>query len=314
MSNILIVGSSNTDMIAKVENFPQPGETIHGLTYMEAMGGKGANQAIAANRLGGQVRFITCLGDDPNGRTTLDYYRNENLDVSASRIVRGVPSGTAMILVDGQGENCIVVTPGANHELKPDYIWQIEEEISEANLVLMQMEIPCETVKTVSAICKKYHIQLFLNVAPAKQLDDELIRAVDVLIVNETEAEMITGEEIEVVGKEGIVDRLRVMGATTVVLTLGKEGCYFKNDKESFCTPAFEVDAVDTTAAGDTFCGALVTEISKGSNLKDAVRFASAASAITVTKMGAQPSIPTAEEVLRFLQAYDEKQPVEHSI
>ncbi|MEL7121333.1 MAG: ribokinase, partial [Bacteroidota bacterium] len=284
-----------------------------GLSYMEAMGGKGANQAIAAHRLGGDVQFITCLGDDPNGRNTLEYYKNENLDVSDSHIESGASSGTAMILVDENGENCIVVTPGANHLLKPDYIRQVEEEISKVGLVLMQMEIPYETVKEVSAICQEQGIQLFLNVAPARQLDDELIKAVDVLIVNETEAETITGVEIEIAGKEAVVNRLIAMGATSVVLTLGKEGCYCKNEEESFYMPAFQVDAVDTTAAGDTFCGALVTKISKGNGLKDAVRFASAASAITVTKMGAQPSIPTADEVHKFLQTYEQEQHVEHT-
>jgi ribokinase len=142
MSKILVIGSSNTDLIAKVKNFPTAGETIEGIAYMQAMGGKGANQAVAAHRLGGEVRFITCLGDDANGQNALQYYKKEGLDISSSLIVEGVSSGTAMIWVDEKGENCIVITPGANNKLTPEYILKIEENIANAGIVVLQMEIP----------------------------------------------------------------------------------------------------------------------------------------------------------------------------
>ena len=295
-----------------VKDFPLAGETIHGLSYMEAMGGKGANQAIAAHRLGGDTKFITSVGDDANGRAALEYYRNEELDVSSSQIVSDVASGTALIMVDQSGENCIVVTPGANDHLLPEYIADIEHIIREADILLLQMEIPYETVKTVAGLANRHDIDLFLNVAPAKALDAELIGNIDVLIVNQTEAETITGQKFEDTGKEKLVDQLLSMGVAAVVLTLGSEGCYFKNDTGSFDVEAYEVDPLDTTGAGDTFCGALVAQMAMGQDWKSAIQYANAAAALCVTKMGAQPSIPTQHEVNAFLSLL--AQPSKHTV
>ena len=303
MKKIVVIGSSNTDLIAKVKNFPAAGETIEGISYMQAMGGKGANQAMAAHKLGGDVSFITSLGDDSNGQHALEYYKNEGLKVSSSLIVEDIPSGTAIILVDEQGENCIVISPGANQKLSPSYIQKIEKKIEEADILVLQMEIPFETVKAVCKLSKKYNKQLILNVAPARKLDEEILKNVDVLLVNETEAATISGEEIDLIGKVAVVDKLLSMGAKTVVLTLGKAGCYFKNEQENLHIKAFAVDAIDTTAAGDTFCGALAAEISKGHSWHQALVFATAASAICVTKMGAQPSIPSEKAVNAFLNS-----------
>ncbi len=303
MKKILVIGSSNTDLIASVKNFPVAGETIEGTSYMQAMGGKGANQAMAAHKLGGNVSFITSLGDDSNGIHALAYYKKEGLEVSSSLIVENIPSGTAMILVDERGENCIVISPGANQKLSPFYIHKVEGKIKEADILVMQMEIPYETVKAVCALSTKYNKQIILNVAPARTLDEEILKDVDVLVVNETEAETISGEKIELIGKDGVIDKLLSMGATTVVLTLGTKGCFFKNETESLDIPAFTVDAKDTTAAGDTFCGALAAEIGKGHSWKEALIFATAASALCVTKMGAQPSIPAEVEVNTFLNS-----------
>ena len=302
MNKILVIGSSNTDLIAKVKNFPLAGETIEGIAYMQAMGGKGANQAIAAHRLGGEVSFITCLGDDANGQNTLQYYKKEGLDISSSLIVEGVASGTAMILVDEKGENCIVITPGANNKLTSDYIANVEDDIANAEIVVLQMEVPYETVITVCSLAKKHKKKVILNVAPARKLDEEILKNVDILVVNETEAETISGEKIEAVGKEAVIAKLIAMGASTVILTLGKEGCLLKNGQIEISKEAFVVDAIDTTAAGDTFCGALAARLSKGENWDDILIFATAASALCVTRMGAQPSVPTEKEVLGFLK------------
>lgn len=302
MSKIIVIGSSNTDLIAKVNEFPKAGETIQGVSFLQAMGGKGANQALAAHRLGGEIKFITCLGKDPNGVNSLDYYKREKLDVSLSLIVDNTPSGVAMIWVDKKGENSIVVISGANGKLSSEYIREIENEIIKADLILLQMEIPYETVKTVCEIANKHHKRVMLNVAPARELEAEIIRKIDILVVNETEAETISGDIIEHVGENGIVDKLRALGANTVVLTLGKQGCILKNDQIHLRVPAFSVEAVDTTAAGDTFCGALAARLSKGCNWQESLEFASAAAAICVTRMGAQPSIPKEPEVIKFIE------------
>ncbi len=301
MSKILVIGSSNTDLIVKVKKFPVAGETIEGISFLQAMGGKGANQALAAHKLGGDVKFITCLGKDANGQNSLKYYEQEGLDVSLSLIIDEVPSGTAMIWVEESGENCIVITPGANRMLTPKYIYDVEEAIAAADIVLLQMEIPYDTVKTVCDIARKYQKKIMLNVAPARQLDSQLLKKIDILVVNETEAELISEEKIKDVGKEKVVDRLLDKGVQTVVLTLGKQGCYFKNDQTTHFFPAFQVDPLDTTGAGDTFCGALAAELSRGHTWDEALQFATAASAICVTRMGAQPSIPAENEVGEFL-------------
>lgn len=301
MSKILVIGSSNTDLIAKVKKFPAAGETIEGISFLQAMGGKGANQALAAHKLGGDVKFITCLGKDANGKNSLTHYEQEGLDVALSLIKDDVPSGTAMIWVEESGENCIVITPGANKMLTPEYIYKVEQAIAEADIVLLQMEIPYETIKTVCSIASKHQTKIMLNVAPAMQLEADLLKQIEILVVNETEAELISGVKINDVGKETVVDILLDKGVKTVVLTLGKQGCYFKNNQMNLYIPAFQVDPLDTTGAGDTFCGALAAELSRGHNWKETLQFATAASAICVTRMGAQPSIPSEKEVGEFL-------------
>ena len=205
MSKILVIGSSNTDLIAKVDRFPLAGETVEGRFFLQAMGGKGANQALAAHRLGGDVKFVTCLGSDANGKNTLKYYQQEGLDVTSALIVKNAPTGTAMILVNNEGENCIVITPGANQELSAAYIENIEDEIATAYVVVLQMEIPMETVRKVCEIASRYHTQVLLNVAPAREVDAALLGMVNILVVNETEIEKISGMNIESDGTEAVM-------------------------------------------------------------------------------------------------------------
>ena len=302
MSKILVIGSSNTDLIARVKHFPHAGETIEGIAYMQTMGGKGANQAVAAHRLGGAVKFVTSLGKDTNGLNSLEYYNEEGLDTSLSLIVEDAPSGIAMIWVDEKGENSIVIISGANEMLSPGYIHEIEKEILKADLIMLQMEIPYDTVKTVCDIAYEHNKQLLLNVAPARKLDAEIIKKIHILVVNETEAEIISGEKIREIGEQAVVDKLLALGAKSVVLTLGGKGSIMKNESEYHVIPAFKVKSIDSTGAGDTFCGALAAGLNKGRSWKDSLIFASAASAICVTRMGAQPSIPTETEVHDFLK------------
>ena len=302
MSKILVVGSSNTDLIARVDRFPVAGETVEGKFFLQAMGGKGANQALAAHRLGGNVKFVTCLGNDANGKNTLKYYQHEGLDVSSSLIVKDAPTGTAMILVNEEGENCIVITPGANQALSAEYIENIEDEIATASMVVLQMEIPMSTVRKVCEIASRFNTQVLLNVAPARQVDVSLLKLVDILVVNETEIEKISGMSLATEGEDAVMESILSMGAGTVILTLGRKGCIIRNHHLHTHVQAFQVDAVDTTAAGDTFCGALVAQLSQGADLVEAVKFATASSAVCVMKLGAQPSIPTEKEVRAILR------------
>lgn len=305
MSKILIIGSSNTDLIARVKRFATAGETVEGSFFMQAMGGKGANQAVAAHKLGGEVQFVTSLGKDSNGEYTLNYFKDMGLNVSSSQIVENVPSGTAMIWVDDNGENCIVITPGANNELKPDYIDKIYQDIANSDIIVMQMEIPYETVKRVCEVANSLSKKVILNVAPARKLERDLISKIDILVVNETEAETISGTTIDEVGEMMIIEKIRDLGAKTVLLTLGKKGSILKNGTTSLTIPAFNVNTVDSTAAGDTFCGALAAELSRNKSWQESLTFASAAAAICVTKMGAQPSIPDEAEVREFLHKFE---------
>lgn len=290
---IVVVGSSNTDMTIKAHRLPAPGETILGGSFQMGPGGKGANQAVAAARLGGDVTFICKVGRDLFGDNAIKGYEADGIDTS--HVLRSdKPSGVALILVDGYGENVISVAPGANGDLTPDDIESVRDVIESADYVILQLEIPVESTLAAARIAHKAGACVILNPAPAAILPDELFRYVSIITPNQTEMSLLTGIEDDV---PAMVARLSSMGVETVVMTRGSKGCALYCNGTNEMIPALKVNAIDATAAGDTFCGALCVGLSEGLSLKDAALFATKASSITVQRMGAQISIPYRNEL-----------------
>lgn len=295
---ILVVGSSNTDMVIKAAHLPRPGETILGGTFFMNPGGKGANQAVAIARLGGAVTFICKTGSDIFGHQSQQLFEEEGINTSYVFSDSENPSGVALITVDEKAENCIVVASGANANLLPSDLAKAEEAIEQADLVLMQLEVPMETVRFVANIAWQKGKKVILNPAPAHPLPADLLRHLYLITPNETEAEMITGVKITDESSAGEAARLlSEMGVQHVIITLGSKGALIYSDGKAEMVPALKVEAVDTTAAGDVFNGALTVALSEGRSLKEAARFACKASAISVTRVGAQSSAPYRNEV-----------------
>lgn len=295
---ILVVGSSNTDMVIKAAHLPRPGETILGGTFFMNPGGKGANQAVAIARLGGPVTFICKTGSDIFGHQSQQLFEEEGINTSYVFSDSGNPSGVALITVDEKAENCIVVASGANANLLPSDLEKAEEAIERADLVLMQLEVPMETVCFVADIAWQKGKKVILNPAPAHPLPADLLRHLYLITPNETEAEMITGVKITDESSAGEAARaLSGMGVQHVIITLGSKGALIYSNGKAEMVPALKVGAVDTTAAGDVFNGALTVALSEGRSLKEAARFACKASAISVTRVGAQSSAPYRNEV-----------------
>lgn len=298
MGKIVVVGSSNTDLVIKTDRIPEPGETVLGGQFMMAAGGKGANQAVAAQRLGGDVTFVACVGDDLFGTNSLENYRREGMNTSFISVKKGVPSGVASIFVDAAAENVIVVAPGANSELGEAEIDAAEEEIKTADFVLMQLETPMASVEYAAEKASKSGTKVILNPAPAAELSDALLSRLWLITPNRTEAQLITGLPVNTEDEAATAaEALRAKGVRNVIITLGSKGAYVLSEDFRGIVPANPVKAVDTTAAGDTFNGALCVALSEGRSLPDACRFAARASAIAVTRMGAQPSIPYRREL-----------------
>ncbi len=296
--SIVVIGSSNTDMTIKAESLPKPGETVIGGVFYMSQGGKGANQAVAAARLGGKVTFICKVGSDQFGDQSLDCYDQEGIDTSLVSRCDGVASGVALITVDSNAENCIVVASGANACLSEDDIIKARAEIGRAGLVLMQMETPVETIGFVTEIAAAAGVRVILNPAPAMDIPDRLLKMLYIITPNKTEAGMLSG--VEVVDWESAcraADVIAGRGVPVVIITLGAQGALVRDGGSYHRVEAEKVEAVDTTGAGDTFSGALCVALSEGASILDAVRFACKASAISVTRMGAQTSIPTRDEV-----------------
>lgn len=293
---ILVIGSCNTDMSVQADKLPCPGETVLGSTFHMGAGGKGANQAVAARLLGGDVTFVCKVGRDLFGEKSLDGYKACGIDISHV-MFSDKPSGVALITVDSHAENSIVVASGANNDITPDDMDTIAGTIRSASLLLMQLEIPLSAVERAAAIAHEAGVPVVLNPAPAAKLPESLFSCVDLIIPNETEAAAITG--MRVADEDSAVraaTSLKSKGIDNVIITLGSKGSLVCNSKISH-VPAMRVNAVDTTAAGDTFCGAVCVALSEGRSLEEAVHFATAAAALSVQRFGAQDSVPTRGEV-----------------
>lgn len=302
MKKLTVLGSINADHVISVPYFAKPGETLTGHSYHIAYGGKGANQAVAAARLGAKVSFIGCIGNDDIGHAMKTAFVQDGIDVGAIKTIDNEMTGIAMIQVAESGENSIVISAGANGHLDESVVAETQSAISEADCLLMQLETPLPAIIQAAQIAKQHGTKVVLNPAPARALPDELLGLLDMITPNETEAEILTG--VKVVDEATASQAAEVFhqkGIETVLITLGSKGVFVSENGLGNIVAGFRVQAVDTTAAGDTFNGALVTAMLEDKPFAEAIRFAHAAAAISVTRKGAQPSIPSRQETLDFL-------------
>ncbi len=301
-NKIVVIGSSNVDLIMKMQRLPEIGETITDADFLQVYGGKGANQAVGAARAGGNVAFVNCVGDDAYTPQMLENYRKDALDIRFVFQETNIASGHALVMIGGEGNNYLSVAPGANYKLTNKLIDCAMPVIDEAAIIIMQYEIPAQTIKYVFEIAEKKSIPVLWNFAPARPFDLAYVAKTAILVVNETEAAFLCGQQVETDEEiELAAQKLRKLGANLVIITLGKRGAFALSAKEKVSVPAFKVNALDTTSAGDVFCGSFAVAQTEGQSLTDSLVFASAASAICVTRMGAQPSAPTRKEIDEFL-------------
>ena len=299
---ILVVGSINVDIVALTERLPTPGETVTGGTLLINHGGKGANQAVAARRLGADVRFIGCVGDDTFGSELRQSMAAEGIGVEGLATIAGVNSGTAVIVVDAAGRNQIAVASGANLRLTVDWVARFPEDFAWAQVVICQLEVPLDTVLWTLRTARQHGAITVLNPAPAQPVPPELWPLVDDLTPNEVEAAQVSGLPLSVLSDAGHVARaLLARGPRVVILTLGGQGAFIGTPGDMVHVPAFPVTVVDTTAAGDAFNGAFAVALAEGCPLKEAVRFANAAAGLACTQRGAQNSLPVRRQVDAFL-------------
>jgi ribokinase len=300
MKEILVIGSSNTDMVIKTKKMPAPGETVLGGTFLLNPGGKGANQAVAATRLGGKVTFVTKRGNDLFGNQTVGLLMREGIDTENIIKDPELPSGVALITVDSKGENSIVVAPGANGNLQPEDLPPDLFDCSRYEILLLQLEIPIITVEYSAVKGSECGMKVILNPAPAplEPLSNKLLKNIWLLTPNETEAEAITG--ISILDEESAAaaaDAIIAKGVKNVIITFGAKGAFVKSKEFTGMIPGFKVKAIDTTAAGDVFNGAIGVSLAEGVSLEEAVLFANKAASISVTRMGAQSSAPFRNEI-----------------
>lgn len=301
MPKIIVIGSSNTDMVVKTNRFPVPGETIIGGDFFMFAGGKGANQAVAAVRAGGNVTFICAVGDDVFGKSALKGYEDEGIVVSEAKIVKGSASGVALITVNSEGENEIVVASGTNALLSPAYVSSVLKGMDTDAFILTQLETPIETISYLAQYSRLTGQPLIINPAPAQLLSDDILDGLFLITPNETEIEILTGITIvDAASMEEAATILLKKGVQNVIITLGSKGAFLMNKASRLIIPSYKVSAMDTTAAGDVFNGVLTVCLSQNKDWQESIAYANKAAALSVTKMGAQGSAPFIEEIDQF--------------
>jgi ribokinase len=301
MPEIIVVGSINIDLVIQVPRFPLPGETISGSDLKLIPGGKGANQAVACARQEIRTGMVGKVGDDVFGIDLLKSLQENRIDTRGVKVQKNSSTGCALIPVASDGENSIILSPGANGKIWPEDVEAAEELIKEAKILLLQLEIPLETVLAAAQTAQKLGLEVILNPAPAADLPSELLGMVDYLIPNQTELELISGVSVQdLASTRRAANRLIEMGVKNLIVTLGEEGAFLANQDQNLLIPGYSVQPVDTTAAGDSFIGGFAASLIKNKSLPDAVDQANLCGALAATRPGAQPSIPTLEELEKF--------------
>ena len=306
--HIVVVGSLNMDLVIRTPRFPGPGETIIGSAFHTIPGGKGANQAVAAAKLGAQVIMVGRVGDDAFGDQQLANLSQLGIDVSRIQRDPKAATGVALIVLDEQGQNSIILAPGANMRLTLADLEAAEDALASAAILVLQLEIPQKVVEQAIKAARAHGVVVLLNPAPGRRLPPTLLSQVDVLIPNESETALLTGTEVDdIESARRAAAKLRAAGVGTVILTLGGRGALLLEGQKATHVPGYRVHVVDTTAAGDAFVGGFAVALAEGQDLAEAVRLANAAGALAVTKLGAQPSLPTRSEVEAFLRNRQER-------
>jgi ribokinase len=303
MDTITVIGSLNMDLVVQASRYPLSGETLAGTGFHMLPGGKGANQAMAACLAGANTNMIGCVGQDPFGKILIDSLSQAGVNVDGVQELTGVSTGIATILVEENGENRIIIVPGANDRVTSSILENEWRRIACSSMVILQHEIPLSSVHAIIKHCQIERIPVVFNPAPIYSIQEEILAAIDTLILNETEASALT--RINCRGTQTAFQAARALlknKTQTIIITLGKDGAVLVDQKSEIHQPAYAVKAVDTTAAGDTFVGSYAAMILEGKTAKDSLAYAAAASAIAVTRLGAQASIPNREEVMHFLQ------------
>lgn len=290
--NIVVVGSINVDYSSITKNLPKKGETVLATDYYVSPGGKGANQAVAAARLGANVSMIGKVGNDANGKMMIGVLEKEGINIEGISTA-DISTGSAQIALQSDGSNTIIVYPGANYCLSINDINMNRSLLKNADIIILQLEIPMEIVNFVLTIAHENEVEVILNPAPARKLDESMYRKIPILTPNETELEFLTGESDVLSGAKKLID----IGISKVVVTLGEKGCIYVDENRSICVDAFNVEVVDTTAAGDAFNAALAVALSKDNDINDALVFANKVGALATTIRGAIPSLPYISQI-----------------